>query len=184
MDRGMVSEANLAFLRELKARCLIGTPKSWWRAHEQTLLEQNDWQTVQEGLEVRLVERPQGEPGERYVLCRSRARAQKERAMLGRQSERLTQELFKIDAWLRRSPQSDREAVGRCIGRHLGKYPAAAIIVAVVLSEEADRAAGLQISSRVDAGPKAPRRKGAYLLRTNCEETDPAQLCRWYIQLT
>ena len=27
-------------------------------------------------------------------------------------------------------------------------------------------------------------RKGAYLLRTNCTETDPAKIWRWYIQLT
>jgi transposase len=26
--------------------------------------------------------------------------------------------------------------------------------------------------------------KGAYLLRSNCDETDPAQLWQWYIQLT
>jgi transposase len=42
MDRGMVSEANMAFLRERKARYLVGTPKSWLRAHERTLLEQSD----------------------------------------------------------------------------------------------------------------------------------------------
>jgi hypothetical protein len=36
----------------------------------------------------------------------------------------------------------------------------------------------------LDAGQKAHRQKGAYLLRTNCEETDPALLWRWYIQLT
>jgi len=185
MDRGMVSEANLAFLRERKARYLVGTPKSWLRAHEQTLLEQSDWKTVQDGLEVRLVEQPDGEPGERYVLCRSGARAEKERAMLQRQSERLTQELIKIDAWLRRSPQSDQETVGRRIGRHLGKYPAAAgIIGAEVLRDAAGCAVALRISSRIDAGQKAHRQKGAYLLRTNCEETDPVLLWKWYIQLT
>ena len=43
---------------------------------------------------------------------------------------------------------------------------------------------GLRISSQFDAGQKAHREKGAYLLRTNCEETDPALLWRWYIQLT
>ena len=185
MDRGMVSEANLAFLRERQARYLVGTPKSWLRAHERTLLEQTDWKTVQEGLEVRLVEHPAGEPGERYVLCRSDARAEKERAMLQRQSERLTAELLKIDAWLRRSPQLDQEVVGRRIGRHLGKYPAAAVIVmAEVLHAPNGAAAGLRISSQLDAGQKAHRQKGAYLLRTNCEETDPARLWRWYIQLT
>ena len=185
MDRGMVSEANIAFLRARKARYLVGTPKSWLRAHEQTLLEKSDWKTVQDGLEVRLVEQPEGEPGERYVLCRSGARAEKERAMLRRQSERLTGELIKIDAWLRRSPQSDQETVGRRIGRHLGKDPAAAaIIVAEVLRDGAGRAVGLSISSRLDAGQKAHRQKGAYLLRTNCDETDPALLWKWYIQLT
>lgn len=185
MDRGMVSEANIAFLRERKARYLVGTPKSWLRAHEQTLLEQSDWKSVQDGLEVRVVEQPDGEPGERYVLCRSGARAEKERAMLQRQSERLTEELIKIDAWLRRTPQADQETVGRRIGRYLGKYPAAAaIVVAEVLRDGEGRAAGLRISSRLDAGQKAHRQKGAYLLRTNCEETDPVLLWKWYIQLT
>jgi hypothetical protein len=32
MDRGMVSEANLQFLRSRKARYLVGTPKSWLKA--------------------------------------------------------------------------------------------------------------------------------------------------------
>ena len=185
MDRGMVSEANLAFLRARQARYLVGTPKSWLRAHEQTLLDQTEWQQVQDGLEVRLVAHEGGEPGERYVLCRSGARAEKERAMLQRQNERLTEELRKVDAWLRRSPQTDREAVGRRIGRHLGKYPAAAaILVAEVVADGQGRAASLRVFSRLDAGQKAHRQKGAYLLRTNCEETDPALLWRWYIQLT
>lgn len=46
------------------------------------------------------------------------------------------------------------------------------------------RAVGLRVSSRLDAGQKAHRQKGAYLVRTNCEETDPALLWKWYIQLT
>ena len=185
MDRGMVSAANLGFLRERKARYLVGTPKSWLWAHEAALLEKTDWQEVQAGLEVRLVAHPDGEPGERYVLCRSGARAEKERSMLRRQSERLTAELVKIDAWLQRSPQSDHETVGRRIGRHLGKYPtAAAIIRAEVRRDERGHAGGLQITSASDLGQTAHRQKGAYLLRTNCEETDPALLWRWYIQLT
>jgi len=38
------------------------------------------------------------------------------------------------------------------------------------------RACALSISSRLDAGQKAQREKGAYLLRTNCEETAPVLL--------
>ena len=185
MDRGMVSAANIGFLRERKARYLIGTPKSWLRHHEAALLDQTEWREVQDGLEVRLVDHPEGAPGERYVLCRSSARADKERAMLQRQSERLAEALGRVDAALRRHPQSDLEAVGRRIGRALGKHPAAAAIVqADVIRDAAGRASALKIASVVSAGQKAHRQKGAYLLRTNCEETDPALLWRWYIQLT
>lgn len=185
MDRGMVSESNIAFLRSRKARYLVGTPKSWLRQHEAALLEHSDWHEVQDGLEVRLVSHRDGEPGEQYVLCRSSARAQKERAMLQRQSDGLTEALGKIDAWLRRSPQDDLETVGRRIGRALGKYPsAAAIMNAQVQTDAQGYATSLEITSELAAGQKANRQKGAYLLRTNCEETDPAQLWRWYIQLT
>jgi transposase len=185
MDRGMVSEANITFLRERRARYLVGTPKSWLKAHEQTLLDQGDWHQVQDGLKVRFVEQAQGEPGERYILCRSDARAEKERAMLARQSERLTSELIKIDTALRRAPQTDLEAVGRRIGRHQGKYPAAAAIIeTTVQCDPSGRACALRIASRLEPGQRTHRQKGAYLLRTNCEETDPAQLWRWYIQLT
>jgi len=185
MDRGMVSEANIAFLRERRARYLVGTPKSWLRRHEAALLDRTSWQEVQDGLEVRLVEHPDGEAGEQYILCRSSARAEKERAMLQRQSERLTEALVRIARWLQRQPQADHEAVGRRIGRALGQYPAAAAIIeATVLSDESGRAVGLRIASDVVAGRKAYRQKGAYLLRTNCEETDPALLWRWYMQLT
>ena len=59
-----------------------------------------------------------------------------------------------------------------------------AIIDAEVLRDGQGRACALRISSRLDAGQKAHREKGAYLLRTNCEETDPVLLWKWYIQLT
>jgi hypothetical protein len=104
--------------------------------------------------------------------------------MLQRQSDGLTDALIRIDAGLRRHPQTDLEAVGRRIGRALGKYPSAAgIMDARVQTDERGRACRLEITSELAAGQKAHRQKGAYLLRTNCEETDPALLWRWYIQL-
>jgi hypothetical protein len=185
MDRGMVSEANIAFLRARKARYLVGTPKSWLRHHEAALLARTDWQEVQAGLEVRLVTQPDGEPGEKYVLCRSTARAEKERAMLQRQSDQLAAALGRIATRLEKRPQGDLEAVGRKIGCALGKYPAAAAIISATVRRDAvNRACGLQVASDLAAGQKAQRHKGAYLLRTNCEETDPALLWRWYVQLT
>jgi transposase len=185
MDRGMVSEANIAFLRQRKARYLVGTPKSQLREFEKQLLECEGWEEVQDGLEARLLPHPDKEGGEQYVLCRSSARAEKERAMLARQSERLSEELRKSDAALRRSAEPDLEKPGRRIGRHQGKYPAAAKLIEVeVQRDETNAAVALQISSPLSKGQQRHRRHGAYLLRTNCTETDPAQLWRWYIQLT
>ena len=183
MDRGMVSEANITFLRSRKASYIIGTPKSELTHFQAELLEKENWQEVQSGLEARLVKHPDGE-SEKYVLCRSTARGAKELAMLARQSKGLTEELFKINAWLERSPQQDKEKVGRRIGRWLGKYPAATKIMEAKVQHDQDGLAiGLQFYTLVAEGQKAFRNKGAYLLRTNCEETDPATIWKWYIQL-
>src|SRR5690606_15615352 len=111
MDRGMVSEANIEFMRSRKALYIVGTPKSQLRQFEGQLLEKENWTEVQDGLEARLVEHSDGNGCEKFVLCRSTARAEKERAMLARQSDLLSDQLTRIAAWLERSPQADLEAV-------------------------------------------------------------------------
>lgn len=185
MDRGMVSEDNIAFLRARKARYIVGTPKSQLRAFEAHLAESENWIEVQHGVEARLVEHPDGDGEERFVLCRSNARAAKERAMLERQMARLSEEMIKLDASLRRRPQFDQEKVGRRIGRWLGKYPAAAKWLEVELvRDEQQRACGLRLFCPLPEQGHPLLVKGAYLLRTNCTQTDPSKIWRWYIQLT
>lgn len=44
IDRGMVSEKNIEFLRARKARYLVGTPKSQLRDFEKHLLDHDGWQ--------------------------------------------------------------------------------------------------------------------------------------------
>jgi len=184
MDRGMVSEKNIAFLRQRNARYLVGTPKSQLRNFEQPLLDKEGWHQVQDGLEAKLLAHPDGKGEEQFVLCRSTARAAKERAMLQRQADLLCEELQRIDLALRRKPEADVEKVGRRIGRWLGKYASAAKVVDVEVERNAEGAAvGLTITSRMEKGQATDQHHGAYLLRTNCTETDPAQLWRWYIQL-
>ena len=185
MDRGMVSEKNIAFLRSRKARYIVGTPKSQLRAFEAELAEQENWIEVQPGVEARLVEHPDGHGEERFVLCRSSARAAKERAMLERQMDRLSEELVKIDRSLRRRPGQDEGKIERRIGRWLGKYPAAAKwIEAELRRDQPGRACGLGLWCPLPEQGHPLLAKGAYLLRTNCTETDPAKLWRWYLQLT
>lgn len=183
-DRGIVSEENLEFLRERGARYLVGTPKSMLRRHEAELLDASGWQVIREGLEVKLVAAPDGQ-AERFVLCRSRERAAKERAMLERQVERLRKALDKIDAQLRKRPATDAMKIERRIGRWLGRNPAAERVFEVtVLRDTNNRACGLQIHEQVDPREWASLAQGAYLLRTNHVAEDPAELWKWYIQLT
>jgi len=73
MDRGLVSEKNVQFLRAGVRRYILGTAKSSLRKFERELLSQ-DWRQVHEGLEVRLVPAPDGAevvplaPGVRSML--------------------------------------------------------------------------------------------------------------------
>jgi len=185
MDRGMVSEANISFLRERKALYIVGTPKSRLRTYEAQLAEKEHWVEVEHGVEARLVDHPDGGGQERYVLCRSTARGAKERAMLDRQMTALTDEMLKLDRSLQRRPQSDLDKIGRRIGRWQGKHPAAARLLQITLRKDPEgRPCGLQLCCPVREDGHPLLTKGAYLLRTNCTETDPAKLWRWYIQLT
>jgi transposase len=95
MDRGMVSEANLRFLRQRSGQYIVGTPKSMLRSFERQLTEQ-DWQTVQAGVEVKRVLGPDG--AEAFVLTRSADRRHKEQAMHQRAIERLEAGLQKLQA--------------------------------------------------------------------------------------
>jgi transposase len=186
MDRGMVSEKNITFMRERKALYLVGTPKSELKHFQEQLAEKENWTQVQDGLEARVVRHPDGNGDEQFLLCRSQARSQKERAMLDRQVDRLTAELVKIDGKLRDSKKkSDPDKILLRIGRWLGRYPAAAALLQVNIEKDAKgRLTGLLVSSPLQRGSHKDLACGSYLLRTNCTETDPAKLWRWYIQLT
>ncbi|MEI2419051.1 IS1634 family transposase [Arthrospira platensis SPKY2] len=187
MDRGMVSEKNITFLRERKALYLVGTPKSELKHFQQELAEKENWTQVQDGLEARVVRHPDGNGDEQFLLCRSHARSQKEKAMLERQMTSLTAELVKIDTALRsrKNKPVNTDQIERRIGRWQGRYRAAAAFIHVSVQKNAlGQAEGLQLSCPLQRGSHKDLVCGSYLLRTNCTETDPAKLWRWYIQLT
>ncbi|MEM7396091.1 MAG: IS1634 family transposase, partial [Verrucomicrobiota bacterium] len=69
MDRGMVSEENLDTLRERGALYIVGTPKARLKKFEAELLDEKNWNEVQHGVEVKLIDHPDGQGDERYVLC-------------------------------------------------------------------------------------------------------------------
>jgi transposase len=185
MDRGMIGEENIDFLRGRKARYIVGTPKSQLKVFEAQLLEKDNWAQVQEGVEVKLVPHPDGDADEQYVLCRSSARRQKETAMIELARERLRAQLDKTDASLRKRAARDAGQIERRIGRWLGRFPAAERLLSVVVERNSEgHATGLRVTEHADRTAWAELAHGAYLLRTNCTEKEPAKLWRWYMQLS
>jgi len=183
MDRGMVSEENIDFLRGRKAHYIVGTPKSQLRRFEKELTQKENWSEVVPGVEVKMVAHPDGGDQEQFVLCRSVARKEKEAAMLRQQFARLISRLEQIDGSLRKRA-ADAGAIERRVGRWLGRYPGAEKMLEVKLErDDAGRAIGLRIVRREERLDWASLAHGAYLLRTNCTEKDPASFWKWYMQL-
>jgi len=183
MDRGMVSEENIGFLRERGAQYIVGTPKAQLRQFEKELLDEKDWTAVREAVEVKLLPHPDGKGTEQFVLCRSAARREKEKAMLARQEQRLWQKLLEIHQSLEKKP-APPDVIERRVGKWLGRYPAAEKLFEVeVRLNEQRQACGLSVACVVDRQAWAARAQGAYLLRTNCAEKDAAKVWHWYLQL-
>jgi len=116
MDRGMVSEENIELLRENGQRYILGTPRSTLRRFERDLLD-DGWQTIREGLEVKLCPCPNG--NETFILCRSADRREKEKSMHDRFEKRIEAGLEKItDACrkFKRKPAVIERRVGRLLG--------------------------------------------------------------------
>ena len=89
-DRGIVSEENLNLLRSRGASYLVATPKRLLTRFQKELLAE-DWTQVANHpqIQVKRIERD----GELYVLTRSLARAEKERAMRQRGLKGLRKDL-------------------------------------------------------------------------------------------
>ena len=180
LDRGMVSEANLQWLRERGSHYIVGTPKSQLRQFERELTE-GAWSEVREGLEVKTCRGPEGR--ETFVLCRSEDRGSKERAMRERFEKRIEAGLEKIRA----ACEARRQQVGaveRRVGRLLGQNTRSAGLFDVGVTARSDGRAQLEWSKRPDRSQWALLSEGCYLLRSNLEDWTGKRVWQAYIHLT
>lgn len=180
VDRGMISEKNITFLKQSGRRYIVGTPKSMLKRFERELLE-DDWQDVREGVEVKLCPTPDGV--ETFVLCRSRDRREKEKAMHGRFEERIEKGLRRIEAACRRQ-RLDSAVVGQRVGRLLGRNSRAAGRFRVDIQTCDDGRARLAWQKDPAWRDWAALSEGCYLLRTNIHDWSEEDLWKMYIQLT
>ena len=178
LDRGMVSEATLAWLRGRGSRYIVGTPRSRLKAFA-AAVRHGGWEALRAGLEVQRC--PDG--AETFILCRSAARATKEQAMRERFVARIRAGLLKIRAACRRR-RCDPGQVERRVGRVLGQNPRAAGLFRVTVARRPDGGASIRWSRRSAARAWARASQGCYLLRSNVADWEAEELWRAYMQLT
>jgi transposase len=179
-DRGIISEENLAALRRRNGQYLVGTPRSKLKQFEAELLTEG-WERVRDDVEVKRVAMPGGE--ETYVLCRTTARREKEKAMRSRFSAQIEKALNQLAQRVAAGKLKDRGKIERRLGRIEARYPSVADLYRMQLVETEGRL-------RVDWQMLPERRtwqetrEGAYLLRTNLQAESAAELWTKYMQLT
>jgi transposase len=188
VDRGMVSEEHLEWLRARGSQYIVGTPKTQLKKFEQSLLE-GDWHEIREGLQVQAVRSEESEEQdvtETFILCRSQDRAAKERAMRERFAQRIQQGLERLQERCRRSKPGKLEtgAVERIVGRLLGRNTRAASFFDVRVARDAAGQTHLSWKRCEVPLALAELRDGCYLLRTNVTEWKPEELWRAYMHLT
>jgi transposase len=179
-DRGVASEKNLEALRERGGLYLVGTPRSLLRKVEAALLD-GDWQTVREGIEVKLVFAPDGSQ-DRFILCRSAERRQKEAAIHDRFERRMEERLLRIQTAVKTGRLKSRDVLQQRLGRV--KSECSRIARAYSFHVEGDGEA-LRFSWTKDQKKADFLRhsEGAYVLRTNLNEHSEQELWATYMQL-
>src|SRR5260370_3371315 len=178
MDRGIPTEQVLAEMRQADPPIsyLVGTPKGRMGKLEKALLVL-PWQTVRDGVDVKLLPHPStsAQEQELYVLAQSRARIHKERAMRQRKLKWLWARLKQIS-----DMDLEREELLMKLGAARSKARAAWRLVDV---EAAAEGATFSFALNRKKLRQVRRREGRYLLRTNLCGKQPAQLWQFYIQL-
>jgi transposase len=178
MDRGIPTEETLTLMRQPRhqIRYLVGTPKGRLTKLEAQLAEQ-PWQQARPAVSVKLL----GQEQETFIYVESRDRVAKERSMRRRKLKALWARLKELQGM-----KLQRDELLLKLGQAKEKAGRAYGLVEVQVPETADEGAlgaGLKFQWRKDRLRQVRRREGRYLLRTNLNDQDPAQLWQMYLRL-
>ena len=180
MDRGIVSEENLAAIRRRGGQYLVGTPRSQMKRFEKELLE-DDWIQVRPEVEVKQVAIPQGE--ETYILCRTAGRKEKEKAIRKRFSTRMEEALKGLEKTIATGRLKDRHKMERRLGKIQARHSPVNDLYQVTL-RDTPQGVRLVWQMKEDRQNWRELREGAYLLRTNLPAGSAKELWSKYMQLT
>ena len=180
LDRGLVSDDHVAWLKAHHRRYIVGTAKGMLGRFERALADET-WQRVRDGVEAQLCAAPDGD--EVFIVCRSAARRTKERAMHDRFERRIIEGLEAIAASCRTRAQAP-VAVAQRVGRLLGRNSRAAKLFDVDVTTDQRGATRVQWTMSTDWRDWARLSEGCYVLRSNLVEWGVEELWTAYIHLT
>jgi len=175
IDRGIVSEENLKLLSEHKALYLVGTPRSMLKKYEQQLVDQRDWEEVQEGIQVKMISTPDSSK-ETFILCKSESRLKKEEAIHLRFERKIEESLERL-----KNEKSERKLFER-LGRIKTQCSRVARCyrIKVISTKSGPKLSWIRDEASLQY---AKASQGAYILRTNLVANDPKDLWSMYMQL-
>jgi transposase len=180
LDRGIVSEENLAAIRQRGGQYLVGTPRSQMKQFEAELLKE-DWTRVRPEVEIKKISIPQGE--ETYILCRTAGRKEKEQAIRSRFSTSMEKALNSLQKTIAEGRLKDRNKMERRLGKIEARHPSVNDLYDVSL-RQTNEGVRLFWQIREDRKNWRTAREGAYLLRTNLQADTAEELWSKYMQLT
>ena len=177
LDRGIVSAANLDWLREHGYRYLVMSRERHDLQHAQTLTSAGEapihWQRLTDG-----------EDGDVRLICHSPEREVKESAMTALQRQRFEAKLDALATGLalpRRTKRTDR--VHQRIGRLKQAYPSIARHYALTIEGDDKTVTAIRYTYQPTPRSKAEL-PGHYVIRSNDTSLDGETLWRTYVQLT
>src|SRR5207245_906388 len=179
-DRGIGSEENLAAIRKRGGQYLVGTPRRQMTRFEAELVKA-DLTRVRPEVEVKKVAIPKGE--KTYILCRTVARKEKEKAIRNRFSGSMEKALKGLEKTIELGRLKDRNKMERRLGKIQARHPAVNDLYDISLRDTAE---GVRLSWQMKEDRKSWResREGAYLLRTNMKVETAGELWTHYMQWT
>lgn len=176
MDRGIPKEETLAIMRNTGVDYLVGTPRKLLDSFEQSLLD-TPWQQARQDVHVKSIQ----VHSETYVLAKSRARMQKERAMRHRKLRNYLEGLAKLQKHYR-----DRDRFLKRLGVLQHQAGPCAKCVTLRLPTEGEKVScdTFQYAFNRQAYRQMIHRDGKYFLRTNQTDKQPIELWEQYMLQT
>ena len=189
VDRGMAYEENLEQIRAHGLHYLVAGRQSERNEWLDDFEEEADWEEVirtpsprnplQKKSRVQIKRRQKGSG--LYILCLSEGREERDRAIRGRQEERLIKDLERLKRRIETGHLKKAEKIHQAIGRLQERYPR---IVRYYRIQYQPQPQSFSWQEDIEKKAIAEKLDGSYVLRTDRQDLTADEIWRTYMLLT